>query len=205
MKSTTTTFLVIMLASCGVGNTDKEKNTESPNAGTESTTADTAALNGTRQTFHRSGKLKSEYSYSNGLLDGPAALFDSLGRRRIEQWYSKGILKSEVKYTEEGFPGDPKFLWKIDELPLFKQEYIKLSVNDTILEPGVEYRFTVSVPGIPDFYFRTSTTNALLYRASQTEYALKAKSGPETCISLLLSLGDTVQIPFGKRCFSVRQ
>lgn len=160
---------------------------------------------GSWRKWRRTGSLESESLYLNGLLDGPQLLFDSLGRKRVERWYSKDILKSEVKYTEEGFAGDPKFLWNLDELPLFRQEYIKLSDSDTILKSGVEYRFTVGVPGIPEGYFRTEVTNATVYRASQTEFGLKARNGHEACISLVLSLGDTIQIPYGKRCFSVRQ
>lgn len=159
--------------------------------------------NGEKRSYYPSGAVEWQYNYSNDTLEGPAVYFDSLNHKREEHWYSKGVLKSLVVYDTEGFIIDSDFRWKTDELPEFNAAQIELTTADTTLLTETEYKFRVKVPGIPDVYFRTSVTNATLAKASGDLYLMRTNSGPTTCVQLVLSVRDSLKMPFGKRCFNV--
>lgn len=158
---------------------------------------------GEQRTYYTSGAVEWQYNYLNDTLEGSAAYFDSLGHKREEHWYSKGVLKSLVVYDPEGFIVDTDFRWKEGEFPKFNSSQIELTTADTVLRTGTEYRFRVKVPGIPYTYFQESVTNATIAKAPEDQFVLRTKNGPTTCINLTLSVGDSLKMPFGQRCFSV--
>jgi hypothetical protein len=155
-----------------------------------------------KRTYYSSGAIEWQYTVRNDTLEGPAAYFDSLGNKREEHWYSKGVRKSLTAFDSDGFVTGSEISWGRDELPPFRPEYIQLSSSDTVLVQGGEYKFRVVVPGIPESDLAPSVTNAVIYRA-QNAYALKTKEGPQTCIRLTLYFNDTTKIAYGERCFSV--
>jgi hypothetical protein len=167
------------------------------------TAPESSVRNGEKRTFHASGALEWQYNYSNDTLEGPAVYFDSLSHKREEHWYSRGVLKSLVVYDQEGLIVDSDFRWKEEEIPLFAPSQIELTTGDTILHPGTEYKFRIKVPGIPYIYFQPSVTNATIAKATEDLFVVRTKNGPTTCIKLMLSVRDSLKIPFGERCFDV--
>jgi len=199
LQSLTRNALVVVLVSalCSCQNHETSTQKATPIASVPHKTRNIEKL-----TYYSSGAIEWRYTVLNDTLEGPAVYFDSLGNKREEHWYSKGVRKSLTTFNSDGFVTGSEISWSKDDLPPFRPEYIQLSSSDTVLVQGGEYKFRVVVPGIPESDLAPSVTNAVVYRA-QNAYVLKIKEGPETCIRLTLYFNDTTKIAYGERCFSV--